>query len=70
MKKLIILALALLPTTAFAAYKLPLVYRAVYCYPTGSYWQAQRAAYPEYYQANNAYYKAQFGSSTMYCPAS
>lgn len=36
-------------------------YNAVYCYPTGSYWAAQRAAYPQYYAANNAYYTAAYG---------
>lgn len=36
-------------------------YNAVYCYPNGSYWQTQRAAYPAYYQANNAYFLANYG---------
>lgn len=38
-----------------------LSYRAVYEYPTGSYWQAQIAAYPDYYAANNAYYQETYG---------
>ena len=36
-------------------------YRAVYQYPTGSYWQTQIAAYPAYYAANNAYYLSAYG---------
>lgn len=42
-------------------------YQNAYCYPTGSYWIAQRAAYPDYYAANNAYYTAQYGLGTYYC---
>lgn len=71
MKKLLIaaaIALAL-PTAALAApYKLPKTYRAVYCYPTGSYWSAQTAAYPEYYMQYDSYFAAAYGPSTMYCP--
>lgn len=36
-------------------------YRAIYEYPTGSYWQTQIHAYPDYYAANNAYYLATYG---------
>lgn len=36
-------------------------YAAVYEYPTGSYWQAQIAAYPAYYKANNAFYQSNYG---------
>lgn len=36
-------------------------YRATFLYPTGSYWQTQIAAYPDYYAANNAYYLAAYG---------
>lgn len=36
-------------------------YRAVYQYPTGSYWKSQIAAYPDYYAATNAYYLANYG---------
>lgn len=42
-------------------------YKAVYCYPTGSYWQSQIAAYPDYYAANDAYYRANYGPGTVYC---
>ncbi len=42
-------------------------YQNAYCYPTGSYWAAQRAAYPDYYAANNAYYLANYGPGTYYC---
>lgn len=35
-------------------------YRAVYNYPTGSYWTSQIAAYPDYYTANNAFYMSLF----------
>jgi len=44
-------------------------YRAVYCYPTGTYWQ-QQLSNPWnriYYAANNAYYKANYGARTQYC---
>lgn len=36
-------------------------YKAVYEYPSGSYWQAQIAAFPAYYAAHNAKYLAQYG---------
>jgi hypothetical protein len=36
-------------------------YGAIYRYPTGSYWQTQIAAYPDYYAANNAYYLSAYG---------
>lgn len=49
-------------TTVQAGY-----YQDVYCYPTGTYWQAQIAAYPEYYAANDAYYQALYGPTTWYC---
>lgn len=74
MKKLLttlsFLAVIAIPATASAAYKLPLAYRAVYCYDGGSYWAGQKAAYPEYYADHNAYYEAHYGLNTMYCPAS
>lgn len=55
-------------SAAPAPYKLPASYQAVYCYDTGSYWQTQKAAYPEYYAANDAYYRGLYGPGTMYCP--
>ncbi len=36
-------------------------YAAIYQYPTGSYWQHQIATYPDYYAANDAYYRATYG---------
>jgi hypothetical protein len=42
-------------------------YQSVYCYDTGSYWQTQKAAYPDYYAANDAYYRALYGPGTFYC---
>lgn len=36
-------------------------YRAAYAYPTGTYWQSQLAAYPDYYAAHNAFYQAKYG---------
>lgn len=42
-------------------------YAAIYCYPTGSYWVTQRAAYPDYYAAYNAYYLAAYGPGSWYC---
>ena len=36
-------------------------YKAIYNYPTGSYWVSQINAYPAYYAAHNAYYQAHFG---------
>lgn len=36
-------------------------YRAIFQYPTGSYWQKQIANYPDYYAANNAYYLSAYG---------
>jgi hypothetical protein len=36
-------------------------YAAIYAYPTGSYWQNQIAAYPDYYATNNAYYQRTYG---------
>lgn len=49
-------------------YKLPASYQAVYCYDTGTYWAAQKAAYPAYYAQNDAYFRALYGPGTMYCP--
>lgn len=59
-------------TTADAA--LSPSYRAIYCYPTGTYWsgvKGQITKYPTYY-ANptvNAYWTARMGAATQYCPA-
>lgn len=36
-------------------------YRAIYQYPTGSYWQTQIANAPQYYANNNAYYQTKYG---------
>lgn len=36
-------------------------YRAVYEYPTGSYWVKQISKFPAYYAANNAYYQTKYG---------
>ncbi len=35
--------------------------KAVYQYPTGSYWVNQTNTYPAYYTAHNAYYLAKYG---------
>lgn len=75
MKKLIVGLVSVLvtvvtlgaPITALAAYSLPVSYTAVYCYPTGSYWQAQIKAYPDYYAANDSVYRAAYGPGTVYC---
>ncbi len=73
MRKLIstlVVALGLLvpvSASAVSSYKLPASYRAVYCYPTGSYWQTQLAAYPEYYAAYGSYFSSLYGAGTMYC---
>lgn len=70
MKKLLI-ALALVGSLALpaaaSATSYHSAYSAVYCYPTGSYWVAQRNAYPAYYAAYNAYYLAAYGPGTFYC---
>lgn len=42
-------------------------YQAVYCYPTGSYWQAQVSAYPQYYAKHDAQYTKSYGANTQYC---
>lgn len=71
MKKLLIslaLIVGALATPAVAtAYSLPASYKAVYCYPTGSYWTTQIAAYPDYYAAYGSYYAAAYGPGTWYC---
>lgn len=36
-------------------------YRAIYEYPTGTYWQNQIAHYPAYYAAHNAQYLNKYG---------
>ena len=36
-------------------------YKAIYQYPTGSYWVNQIHAYPTYYAAYNAYYQSHYG---------
>lgn len=36
-------------------------YKAIYQYPSGSYWVKQINAYPDYYTAHNAYYQAHYG---------
>lgn len=50
-------------------YTLPPSYKAVYCYPTGSYWVAQLSNpnNTAYYAANNAYYVSHYGATTEYC---
>ena len=68
MKRLIISTLLTLGVTGSAlAYHLPAAYRAVYCYPTGSYWAAQIAAFPDYYAAHNSYYLHFYGPGSRYC---
>lgn len=58
-----ILALTLIaPSVALAG-----PYQDAYCYPSGSYWTAQRNAYPAYYAANDAYFMANYGPGTYYC---
>lgn len=42
-------------------------YKAIYCYPTGSYWTAQIAAYPDYYASKNVYFTNKYGAATKYC---
>lgn len=66
-KLLVVGAALLVPSVALGATKLPANYRGVYCYPTGSYWQAQIKANPAYYAANNAYYQSTFGAGSIYC---
>lgn len=63
-----VLPMAASAKPAAKPYKLPASYQAVYCYPGGTYWQAQIAAFPKYYAANNAYYLSQYGPGTEYCP--
>ncbi len=67
MKRLLLAILASLALggTAFA---LSPHYKSVYCYPTGTYWAKQVAAYPDYYAAHNAYYTSHYGAGTKYCP--
>lgn len=68
MKKLLAtIGLALSTVIATTAVASAGAYQDAYCYPTGSYWVSQRKAYPEYYQANNAYYMANYGPGTYYC---
>lgn len=69
MKKLIallvsILTFALIGGVASAQPKLCSMsasYRAIYEYPTGSYWVDQLSRYPAYYAAHNAYYQTKYG---------
>ena len=51
------------------AYSLPASYKAVYCYPTGTYWAAQLSNpnNTAYYAANNAYYTSLYGAGSIYC---
>jgi hypothetical protein len=75
MKKLFVLLTVLFSTLVVSApalakskpARLPASYRAVYCYPTGSYWASQVSAYPDYYAQNNAFYTARYGAHTIYC---
>lgn len=62
-----IAAIALLLPVASSAWSLSNAYKAVYCYPTGSYWVAQINAYPDYYAASDAYYRSLYGPGTIYC---
>lgn len=53
-----------LGATASAQPKLcsmPASYRAIYEYPTGSYWVNQIAHYPSYYAAHNTFYQTKYG---------
>lgn len=36
-------------------------YRAVYEYPTGTYWVSQISHFPTYYAAHNAFYQTKYG---------
>ena len=57
-------------TVAVAApYKLPASYQAVYCWNNGTYWNAQRASFPDYYAQPSvvAMYSSLYGTGTMYC---
>lgn len=40
---------------------MPPAYRAVYEYPTGTYWVKQITKFPAYYAANNTYYQTKYG---------
>lgn len=42
-------------------------YKAIYCYPTGTYWQKQIANSPAYYSVHNAQFTAKYGATTQYC---
>ena len=50
-------------------YTLPPSYTAVYCYPTGTYWQAQlgNPNNATYYATNNAHYVHNYGVGTEFC---
>lgn len=69
MKKLIallvsILTFALIGGVASAQPKLCSMsasYRAIYEYPTGSYWTDQLSRYPAYYTAHNTFYQTKYG---------
>lgn len=61
------IALSSVGATATATSPISPEYQAVYCYPTGVYWQHQIAAYPDYYAATNAYWVANYGVNTSYC---
>lgn len=67
MKKLIVLVVVLLFVGWGHASAQPKLcsmspaYRAIYEYPTGTYWQKQIAKFPVYYATNNAYYQTKYG---------
>lgn len=71
MKKLLIALALLLGTLAVpasaGATSYHSAYSAVYCYPSGSYWQHQIAAYPDYYAAYGSFYASLYGAGTFYC---
>lgn len=62
-------AVSIVSATPVHHASLPLSYKAVYCYPTGSYWvtQLSNPNNTAYYAANNAYYTSQFGAGSIYC---
>lgn len=74
MKKLIAAAIitgslvgVTLPVTAASNSPLKPSYKAVYCYPGGTYWQNQISRFPAYYATNNATFTAKYGATTRYC---
>lgn len=71
MKRLLIGVIATLALAGIATAKanspLSSSYKAVYCYPTGTYWQKQVNAFPAYYFLHDAYFRSQYGPGTRYC---